>query len=172
MPGAVFVSDDYDQQARDDARQAMRIIVQRINEEFAESGPNQYNLEIRAYCYFLAFQDSGNPVFRHLAVNDYKHALDLSYTYARADYKLLTQPLLEDMAKGIEKGDEAYVVRLEAWLVDADLLAEPGSAEAMTDAIEALEEALSLEVDGVADIDLLLALYARVDDNDWLFFDD
>lgn len=172
VPGAIFVSEDYDQQSRDDARQAMRIIVNRINDEFAESGPNEYNLEIRAYCYFLAFQDSGNPVFRHLAVNDYKHALDLGYTYARADYRLLTQPLLEGMANGIEKGDETYIAHLKEWLMAAELLTEPESGDAMIDAIKTLEEVLAFEVDGIADIDLLLALYARVDDDDWLFFDD
>ena len=65
-----------------------------------------------------------------------------------------------------------YLAPLQDWLISAELLAEPVSEEALTAAIEALQEELSREVDGIVDFDLLLDLYARIDDNDWLFYGD
>jgi len=170
LPADIFSSESYTEQAREDARKAMRLIVRTISDELDANGPDPYNLEIRAFCYYLALEDTDNPLFRHLAINDYKQALHLGYSVVRADYNYLARPLLMDMAQGIAEGSDAYLSQLQNWLIQAGYLAEPVSADATAEAVKTLEEELSFTVDGIADIDLLLALYARIDDGDWLYF--
>lgn len=173
LPKDVFQDAKYSQTERNNARRALRLIADTISQGFDLNGPNPYELEIRGACYSLAFQDTRDPAWRALAVNDYKQALSGGYVPVKADYDRLTTPLLADMAELSKGASGAMVLRLQGWLTKAGFLKEHASGEydsATQSAVEAFEKVASLTPDGIADIACVLALYARIDDGDALYF--
>lgn len=172
LPRNVFTDINYNESDRNNARRALRLIAESISFGLDLSGPNPYELEIRGACYAAAYEDTGDPVYRMLAINDYKQALSRGFALVKPAYDLLAAPLLADMA-GLEPGASgALVFNLQAWLIQAGSLKGKASGtfdDATRQAIEAFEIETGLTPDGVADIACLLALYSRIDDMDALY---
>ena len=118
LPSSVFTNTEkYTEADRNNARRAAKLLVTLISAGFDAYGVNMYDLEIRGYCYSLMYADTGNPVFRALAINDYKNALGQGYSWAKADFdRLATEALapLNELKAGAS-GDE--VLRLQEWLM-------------------------------------------------------
>lgn len=169
----IFTNTAYTQGDINNARRAIRLIVDIISEGFDRNSQNIYELEIRGSCYALAYADTGNPVFRLLALNDYKQALSQGYALARKPYDALAEPMFRKMADLAQGSQGGYVALLQDWLVKTGHLS--GQTEGVFDdvtakAVMAYESANGLTADGIADIALWLSLFAKVDDGDVLFF--
>ncbi|NLI21088.1 MAG: peptidoglycan-binding protein [Clostridiales bacterium] len=167
LPAQVFTDPKHTDAERNDARRAVRLIVENLNRRMDLYGQNPYELEIRAACYAQAYADTGDVRFWRLAVNDGKQAMRKGYIPAKAGYDALVTPYLAPMA-GIRTGDEGkYVAALQTWLAQAGYLTGP-AAQRFDDetglAVKAFQAANSLTSDGVVDLAFLLALYAQVDD--------
>ncbi len=172
LPEDVFTNPKYADADRNNARRAARLLVDTLSAGFDANGLNPYELEIRAACYAAAFEDTGNAAFRQLAVHDYKQALSLGYPLAKPGYDRLAAPLLSPMAE-LKKGDSGeHVARLQAWLGQAGFLsgkADGSFGSGTQKAVKAYEQANALTPDGIADIAMLLSLYAKVEDSDALY---
>ena len=167
----VFNDGKYSEADRNNARRALRLVAGTISQGFDRTGPNPYELEIRGFCYALAFADTGDPVYRQLAINDYKQAFSLGYTAVKADFDRLASPLLQDMAETPAGASGSGVTLMQRWLIQAGFLEGSSSGifdEATVNAVKRFEEAAGLKPDGIADIAFLLSLYIRVDDGDAL----
>ena len=70
LPEGVFADPRYGDADKNSARRAVRLLVSAISKGFDVSGFNPYELEIRGACYEAAFEDTGKPAFRQLAIND------------------------------------------------------------------------------------------------------
>lgn len=173
LKGDIFTGPGYTQRQQEDARQALRLIVEMISSGFDQNGPNAFEAEIRGFCYALAYADTGNPVFRLLALNDLKQALSMGNMLAKKQYDELAAPLLLPMAELSQGAKGGGVASIQSWL--AQLGYFPGDPsgvfdEATTAALTAFENENGLTGDGIADIASLLSLYAKVDDGDTLFY--
>ena len=167
----VFSDAKYGEADRNNARRALKLVAETLSQGFDRNGPNPYELEIRGYCYALAFADTGDPAYRQLAINDYKQAMSLSYALAKADHDRLAAPLLASMAEMKEGSSGGQVALLQGWLVQAGFLqgTPTGNFDGVTvNAVKAYEESAGLTPDGIADIAFLLSLYAKIDDGDTL----
>lgn len=173
LPGDIFSDAKYSEANRNNARRALRLIADTISRGFDMNGPNPYELEIRGACYAAAFQDTGDPSWRALAINDYKQALNSGFVLAKADYDRLASPLMDDMADLSEGDSGEKVLRLQNWLKKAGYLEGQPSGEfdgATRATVELFEKETGLSPDGIADMACILALYARIDDGDELYF--
>ena len=169
----IFTGEGYSQAEKDNARQAVRLIVDLISAGFDQNGPNAFEAEIRGSCYALAYADTGNPFFRLMALNDLKTALSQGNTLAKKQFDEIASPMLlpfAELSRGAKGGHVAYI---QKWLSQMDVF--PGEAngifnEATSKAVIAFENNQGLTEDGIADIAFLLSLYAKVDDGDALFY--
>lgn len=169
MTEAVFTRKE-----KDDARQAARLIVHLITEGFDQNGPNAYESEIRGSCYALAYADTKNPVFRLLAINDLKQALNQGNVLAKKQYDELASPLLSPLAESPHGSKGGIVLTLQGWLAQTGYLSTELNGifdEATIQAVTAYERDHGLTADGIADLAFLLSLYANIDDGDVLFFE-
>ena len=167
----VFSDEKYSKADQNNTRRALRLVAETISKGFDVTGPNPYELEIRGFCYALAFADTGDPVYRQLAINDYKQAYNLGYTAVKADHDRLASPLLQGMAETPAGASGSEVALMQSWLIQLGLLEGSPSGtfdEATVNAVKRFEEAAGLRPDGIADIAFLLSLYIRVDDGDAL----
>ena len=136
------------------------------------NGLNPYELEIRGACYAAAYDDTGNSVYRQLAINDYKQALNIGYPLAKPAYDKLAMPLLAPMAELSKGSSGGNVVRMQQWLNQAGYLsgiADGDFGGGTQKAVKAYEKDNSLTPDGIADIAFLLSLYSKVEDGDALY---
>lgn len=169
LPASVYGDAALPADERNNARRAAALIVASLAQRFERYGQNPYELEIRAACYRFAYLDTGDPAFRLLAINDYKQAMSTGYLLGRSDYQALAAPLLAPMAGLSLNADGENVALLQRWLIQArylDTAANGTFDEATRDALRRFEADNSLPEDGVADLDCLLLLYARIDDMD------
>ena len=169
LPAGVYGNASLPAADLNNARRAARLIADSLTRRFDSFGQNPYELEIRAACYRFAYLDSGETVFRALAINDYKQALYTGYSLGKRDYDELAMPLLEPMAELRLGASGNAVTRLQQWLIQAVFMDPPatGTFDALTQqAVELYESENGLAVDGVADIAFLLNLYSRIDDMD------
>ncbi len=169
LPASVYGNSALSPEELNNARRAARLIAANITARFGAYGLNPYELEVRAACYRFAYQDTGNPVFRALAVNDYKQAFSTGYTLGMRDYEELARPLLMPMADLAPGAEGEAVTLLQLWLSQIQYMTTPanGAYDDLTrQAVELYETENALPVDGIADIAMLLSLYARVDDMD------
>lgn len=167
----VFSDGKYSEADRNNARRALRLLADTISQGFDRTGPNAYELEIRGFCYALSFADTADPVYRQLAINDYKQAYGLGYTAVKSDFDRLASPLLAGMAEPPPGASGSGVTLMQRWLVQAGFLEGAPSGtfdEATVNAVKRFEEAAGLKPDGIADIAFLLSLYIRFDDGDAL----
>lgn len=169
LPASVYGNANLSATDLNNARRAAWLIVNILSERFDNYGQNPYELEIRAACYRFAFQDSGDPVFRALAINDYKQALNTGYLLGKREYDVLTSPRLNPMAELGMGASGTNVTLLQKWLIQAQYMAVPASGtfdEATQQAVKRFESENGLSEDGIVDIDFLLILYSRIDDMD------
>lgn len=169
LPAGVYGSKDLSADKLNNARRAARLIAQTITNRFDMLGQNPYELEIRAACYRFAYLDTGNAVFRALAINDYKQAMSTGYMIGKSDYDSLAGPLLEPMAELKETMTGAAVTLLQQWLFQTGYMDTPATGtydEATKQAVALYEAENGLSEDGIADIAFLLSLYSRIDDMD------
>lgn len=169
LPASAYGNVDLPASDRNNARRAARLIADSITRSFDLFGQNPYELEMRASCYKFAYQDGGEAVFRALAINDYKQAMSTGYLLGRSDYEALAAPLLSPMAEMRLNAEGAAVTLLQQWLMQVRFLDGPATGvfdEATEAAVKLYESENGLTEDGIADIALLLSLYARVDDLD------
>lgn len=169
----IFTGTAYSQSDQDNARRAIRLIVDVISSGFSQNGPNAFETEIRGFCYALAFADTGNPSFRLMALNDLKQALSQGNALAKKQYDELAAPLLLPMAELSHGSKGGYVVWVQEWLSQLGFFpGEPSGVydEATAEGVIAYENANGLTADGIADIAFLLSLYSKVDDGDALFY--
>ncbi len=173
LPEDLFTSPDFEEADKNNARRAAKLLIETISKGFDANGQNPYELEIRGYCYALLYADTGDPLFRMLAINDDKQALFLGYALAKPGYDELTTPLLSPMAE-LKKGDSGENVRLmQEWLIQAGSLSGEADGDfggGTEKAVMAYEADNALTSDGIADIAFLLSLYAKIDDGDKLYF--
>ena len=169
LPAGVYGNAGLAESDLNNARRAARLIAESITGRFDLYGQNPYELEIRAACYRFAYLDSGEEVFRKLAINDYKQAICTGYTLGKKDYDTLATPLLTPMAE-LSVGASGYAVTvLQQWLSQAGFMDTPatGTYDDLTkQAVELYESENGLTADGIADIAFLLSLYSRIDDVD------
>ena len=117
LPASVYGNANVSASDLNNARRVAWLIVNILSERFDNYGQNPYELEIRVACYRFATQDSGDPVFRTLAINDYKQALHTGYSLGKRDYDALATPLLSSMAElGMDASGKA-VTLLQKWLI-------------------------------------------------------
>ena len=151
---------------RNDARRAIRLLVESLNRRLDLYGQNPYELEIRAACYAETFADTGDVRFWRLAVNDEKQAMHKGYLLAKPGYDALVTPYLAPLAE-MQLGDEGdSVTVLQTWLIQAGYRCEPATRrfdDATGQAVKAFEKSNGQTADGIADLAFLLALYAQVD---------
>ena len=121
LPASVYENADLPENDLNNARRAARLIANSITRRFDAYGQNPYELEIRAACYKFAYQDTGDEVFRKLAINDYKQALYTGYSLGKRDYDALATPLLSSMAEMSLGTSGDAVTRLQQ-LADPDQL--------------------------------------------------
>ncbi|HRX08822.1 MAG TPA: peptidoglycan-binding domain-containing protein [Candidatus Limiplasma sp.] len=169
LPASVYGNANLSATDLNNARRAAWLIVNILSERFDHYGQNPYELEIRAACYRFAYQDSGDPVFRALAINDYKQALNTGYSLGKRDYDALATPLLLPMAElGMNASGDA-VTLLQKWLIQAQYMDVPATGtfdDATQQAVKRFESENGLTEDGIADIAFLLLIYSRIDDMD------
>ncbi len=174
LPKDAFTNPKYSDADKNNTRKAIRLMVNTISKGFEANGQNPYELEIRGACYAAAFEDTGNPIYRQLAINDYKQAMHLGYPLAKPDYDKLVTPLLSPMAE-LTKGDTGgYVQRMQQWLIQAGYLsgkADGSFGNGTQKAVKAYEQDNALTPDGIADIAFLLSLYAKIEDGDVMYFE-
>ncbi len=74
LPSGAWEPADLSADGLNNARRAAKLISETITSRFDAYGQNPYELEIRAACYAFAYRDTGDEVWRKLAINDYKQA--------------------------------------------------------------------------------------------------
>ncbi len=170
LPADVFSdAGKYTDADRNDARRALKLVVGMISDGFDKNGVNMYELEIRAACYALAYEDSGDARYRELALNDYKKALSFGYTLARKGYDRLAAGILAPFAELKEGSSGERVALLQRWLEEAGYpLADPAGdfGAATKAAVMKFEGDNALTPDGIADISFLSLLWSRVERSD------
>lgn len=174
LPEDAFTNPNYGETDRNNSRRAIRLLTGTISDGFDINGQNPYELEIRAACYAAAFDDTNDPAFRQLAINDYKQAMNLGYPLAKPGFDKLATPLLTPMAELKKGASGGHVAHLQQWLIQAGYLTgkADGSFGGGTEkAVKAYEKDNALTQDGVADIAFLLSLYAKIEDGDALYLD-
>ena len=174
LPEDAFTNPRYGETDRNNARRAARLLADAISRGFDANGLNPYELEIRGACFAAAFDDTGNPAYRQLAINDYKQAMSIGYPLAKPAYDKLTAPLLAPMAELSKGSSGGNVVRLQKWLIQAGYLsgiADGDFGGGTQKAVKAYENDNALTPDGIADIAFLLSLYAKIEDGDTLYLE-
>ncbi|MCE5344135.1 MAG: peptidoglycan-binding protein [Eubacteriales bacterium] len=169
LPESVYSNAELSQSDLNNARRAARLMADTLTKGFDSYGFNPYELEIRASCYAFAYQDTGNAVFRKLAINDYKQALYTGYWLAKTGYDQLASPLLAPMSELSLGATGDSVMLLQQWLIQINYMEGSPTAtfdEATRQAVELYEQENSLTPDGIADTAFLLSLYSRIDDGD------
>ena len=168
LPANVFQDSRRSESEKNNARRAIKLIVESLSGRFDAFGLNPYELEIRGACYAAAFSDTGDPVFRMLAINDYKQAMSSGFMLPKADYDRLAAPLLFPMAELPLNTSGGYATLLQQWLLEAGYAVPMTSVldEDTTQAVKDFEQNNGLTPDGVVDIAFLLSLYSKVDGGD------
>lgn len=172
LPEDAFTNPKYGETDRNNARRAARLLVDTISRGFDANGQNPYELDIRGACYAAAYDDTCNPVYRQLAINDYKQAMSIGYPLVKPAYDKLAAPLLSSMAELSKGSSGGNVMRLQEWLVQAGYLSgriDGDFGVGTQKAVKAYEKDNALTPDGIADIAFLLSLYSKIEDGDTLY---